>query len=56
MNLHYFSQYFLLSCLLVISTNAETKHTEYYDKLGVSPTADERAIKKGFFSNINYGS
>ena len=49
MNLHYFSQYFLLSCLLVISTNAETKHTEYYDKLGVSPTADGRAIKKGFF-------
>ena len=50
MNLHYFTLYFLFVCLLVIGVNAETKHTEYYDKLGVSPTADGRAIKKGIVS------
>ena len=50
MNLHYFTLYFLFGCLLVIGVNAETKHTEYYDKLGVSPTADVRAIKKGIVS------
>ena len=51
MNLFYFTLNFL--CLLafigIIGVDGEAKHTEYYDKLGVSPTADGRAIKKGKF-------
>ena len=39
--------------IIIIGVNGEAKHTEYYDKLGVSPTADVRAIKKGKFSK-NY--
>ena len=51
MNLLYFTLNFLclFLCIGIIGVNGETKHTEYYDKLGVSPTADGRAIKKGNF-------
>ena len=42
--------YFTLNCIFFINIKADTKHTEYYDKLGVSPTADSRAIKKGTIS------
>ena len=51
MNLFYFNLNFLclLVLIIIIGVNGEAKHTEYYDKLGVSPTADGRAIKKGNF-------
>ena len=48
--------YFTLNCIFFINIKADTKHTEYYDKLGVSPTADSRAIKKGTISCENQES